>query len=132
MVEREIAKSMPPIKYRRRQGVLTQRVAALQNHRTIVAAFEAGALGEIDTNEPVMMIGRLGILYRLNLSAAIIWESFADPSSVHLAAATLSQVQAVSPFKALEVTERFVNFLVEKCLIEEAPDSNSGEPGAKA
>lgn len=104
--------------YCRRRGVLTQRIPAIKGFPSIVGAFEAGALGSINGSEPVLMIGRLGKIYKLNLSAAIIWDILTEPSSLEKAASALARVYTVLPDEAMAATETLVRYLLEEGLLD--------------
>lgn len=104
-------------RYVQRKGILTQRVARVAAFPRVADAAASGALSGIASAEPVLMVGRLGRLFQLNISAAIVWESLREPSTISDVAATLSGSFAVPATRAVQSAEAFLVSLLENELI---------------
>ena len=84
---------------------------------TVARGLTSGALISADPRDPAMLVGRLGRIYRLNLSAAAIWDALQDPVSAEEIAARLSSMFEVGCKEALDQVLPFLDAMLERGLV---------------
>jgi hypothetical protein len=106
------------LRYQRAKGVIQQKTIHLSAYDNPIQALEVG-FDDLSCDETMLVVGKLGKLYELNITGAIIWCMLDDPKSYQSICEELSRhffdYAGIIP----DEVQRFLSFLVKAKLLEE-------------